>query len=177
MSLIMVIMVAISLSMDAFSLSIAYGTLNIEKKQINYLSVIVGLYHFFMPLFGMFVGKQVVSLLPIKTSTLVFIVLFFIGVEMIFETFKEEKNIKILSLLEMLLFGFAVSLDSFSVGLGLKVLYKDPLVAAFIFSISSFIFTYIGLLMGKKINNIVGKLATLFGGITLIILGIIYLLQ
>ena len=35
MSIIMVIIVAISLSMDAFSLSLAYGTLNLEKKYIN----------------------------------------------------------------------------------------------------------------------------------------------
>lgn len=175
MSLIMVMMVAISLSMDAFSLSLAYGTLNMQKKDINYLSIIVGIYHFFMPLLGMYVGKTIISLLPIKPDTLVFIVLFFIGIEMIIESFKDEKNIKILSVLEMIIFGFAVSLDSFSVGLGLKILYRIPVVAALLFSISSFIFTYLGLILGKKINNLVGKIATIFGGVTLIIIGIIYL--
>lgn len=175
MSLIMVMMVAISLSMDAFSLSLAYGTLNMQKKDINYLSIIVGIYHFFMPLLGMYVGKTIINLLPIKPDTLVFIVLFFIGIEMIIESFKDEKNIKILSVLEMIIFGFAVSLDSFSVGLGLKILYRIPVVAALLFSISSFIFTYLGLILGKKINNLVGKIATIFGGVTLIIIGIIYL--
>lgn len=175
MSLIMVMMVAISLSMDAFSLSLAYGTLNMQKKDINYLSIIVGIYHFFMPLLGMYVGKTIINLLPIKPDTLVFIVLFFIGIEMIIESFKDEKNIKILSIFEMILFGFAVSLDSFSVGLGLKILYRIPVVAALLFSISSLIFTYLGLMLGKKISNLVGKIATIFGGVTLIIIGIIYL--
>jgi len=176
MSLIMVIVVAISLSMDAFSLSLAYGTLNMDKKQIRLLSVIVGIYHLIMPLIGMYVGKTIINLLPIKPTTLVFLVLLFIGIEMIIESNKQEKNIKILSFIEMIIFGFAVSLDSFTVGLGLKVLYKIPLVAAFIFSISSFIFTYVGLKLGTKINSIVGKISTILGGITLIIIGIIYLI-
>ena len=34
MSIIMVIVIAVSLSMDAFSLSLAYGTLNLEKSQL-----------------------------------------------------------------------------------------------------------------------------------------------
>lgn len=176
MSLIMVIIVAISLSMDAFSLSLAYGTLNMEKKNIKILSVIVGIYHFVMPLIGMYVGKTIINILPIKPSTVVFIVLLFIGIEMIIETFKQDKNIKILTLVEMIIFGFAVSVDSFTVGLGLKVLYKYSFVSALIFSISSLIFTYLGLILGKKINNIIGKLATILGGITLIVIGLIYLL-
>ena len=61
MSIIMVIVIAVSLSMDAFSLSLAYGTLNLEKSQIRLLSLIVGLYHFFMPLLGMWVGTKILN--------------------------------------------------------------------------------------------------------------------
>lgn len=173
--MILVILIGISLSMDAFSLSLAYGTLNIKNRNINLLTLIVGLYHFFMPLIGMFVGKKIVSLLPIESDTLVFIVLFLIGIEMIIESFKEEKEIKNLNILEMLLFGFAVSIDSFSLGFGLKSLYKLPYVSAFIFSISSMIFTYLGLKLGKKINQKIGSFSTILGGITLIVIGIIYI--
>ena len=173
--MILVILIGISLSMDAFSLSLAYGTLNIKNRNINLLTLMVGLYHFFMPLIGMFVGKKIVSLLPIESDTLVFIVLFLIGIEMIIESFKEEKEIKNLNILEMLLFGFAVSIDSFSLGFGLKSLYKLPYVSAFIFSISSMIFTYLGLKLGKKINQKIGNLSTILGGITLIVIGIIYI--
>lgn len=175
MSLFMVLAVAISLSMDAFSLSLAYGTLNMEKKQINLLSVIVGLYHLCMPLLGMTVGNTVIHLLPISPNTLVFLVLLFIGIEMIIESFKQENNIKVLNFIEMLVFGFAVSLDSFSVGLGLKVIYQNPIIAASIFMISSFFFTYLGLVLGKKLNDSIGTISTIFGGLALIIIGIIYL--
>lgn len=170
-----IILIGISLSMDAFSLALAYGTLNLKNKDINLLSIIVGLYHYFMPLLGMFVGKKIINLLPISSNFLVFIVLFLIGIQMIIESFKEEKEIKKLNLFEMILFGLAVSIDSFSLGLGLKTLYKNPYISALVFSISSMLFTYIGLKLGKKINQKIGNISTIFGGITLIIIGIIYL--
>lgn len=173
--MILTILIGISLSMDAFSLSLAYGTLNIKNKNINILTFIVGMYHFLMPIIGMFVGKKIVSLLPIESNILVFIVLFLIGIEMIIESFKEDKDIKNLTIIEMLLFGLAVSIDSFSLGLGLKAIYKYPYVAALIFSISSMIFTYSGLKLGTKINQKIGNISTILGGITLIIIGIIYL--
>ena len=80
-----------------------------------------------------------------------------------------------MKLKELLIFGLAVSLDSFSVGLGLKAIYSNPLVSAFIFSISSLIFTYIGLLLGKKINECIGKISTIVGSLILIMIGILYL--
>lgn len=171
-----IILIGISLSMDAFSLALAYGTLNLKNRNINLLSIIVGLYHYFMPLLGMFVGKKIINLLPISSNFLVFIVLFLIGIQMIIESFKEEKEIKKLNLFEMILFGIAVSIDSFSLGLGLKTLYKNPYISALIFSISSMLFTYIGLKIGKKINQKIGNISTIFGGITLIIISIIYLM-
>ena len=61
MELLILFTIAVSLSMDAFSLSLAYGTLNLEKKDINNLSLIVGIYHFFMPLLGLFIGNIVLK--------------------------------------------------------------------------------------------------------------------
>ena len=153
MSIIMVIVIAVSLSMDAFSLSLAYGTLNLEKSQIRLLSLIVGLYHFFMPLLGMWVGTKILNFLPINPNTIVFIVLFFIGIQMIFETFKQENSVSIM-----------------------KTIYENTFVSALIFSISSAFFTSLGLFLGKRINDKIGKISTLFGGLALIIIGIIYLI-
>lgn len=175
MSIVMVIIVAISLSMDAFSLSLAYGTLNLEKKYINLLSIVVGIYHFVMPLLGMFIGESILNILPISTNVIVFVVLGLIGVEMIIESFKKEKSFSLMKISELLIFGLAVSLDSFSVGLGLSAIYKNPLVCSIIFSISSLLFTYIGLYLGKTINNLVGKVSTIIGGVILIIIGFLYL--
>ena len=171
----LVIVIAISLSMDAFSLSLAYGTLSLSKKDIKILSSIVGIYHFIMPLIGFFLGKQILRYVPINSNLIVFIVLFFIGVQMIIETFKTEEKIVKMKLMEMIIFGFAVSIDAFSVGVGLEGLCSNYLGTALVFSITSFLFTYMGLILGNKISKLIGKLSTLLGGITLIIIAIFYI--
>ncbi len=176
MSLVMVIMIAVSLSMDAFSLSLAYGTLNLEKKMIQLLSFIVGTYHFFMPLLGMWIGNKILSFLPIGPNIVVFLVLLVIGIEMIIESFKQTRAVHFMKFSELLLFGLAVSLDSFSVGLGLRAIYSKPIICSIIFSVASFLFTYLGLYLGKKINDMVGRISTRIGGIALICIGIFYLI-
>lgn len=175
MQLFMVIMIAISLSMDAFSLSLAYGTLSLEKKYMKLLAVIVGIYHFVMPLIGMWFGTGILSLIPINPNIIVFLVLLVIGIEMIVESFKNDAKIEIMTFTELLAFGFAVSLDSFSVGIGLQSIYQSPFISSLIFSLSATFFTYLGLVLGKKINTMFGKISTLLGGSILIIIGLLYL--
>lgn len=177
MSILIILVIAISLSMDAFSLALAYGTLKLDKKQIKQLSIIVGIFHFFMPLFGMVIGSTIFHLLPIKPSLIVFIILCFIGIQMIIESFKENRCIALMSFGQLLLFGFAVSVDSFSVGIGLKAINENYILCACLFSLSSFIFTYIGLLLGKKISLLIGKTSTIIGGIILIIIGLLYFIH
>ncbi|MBP3461696.1 MAG: manganese efflux pump [Bacilli bacterium] len=176
MQIITTIIIAISLSMDAFSLSIAYGTLNLNKKEISLLSIIVGIYHFIMPQIGHQIGIKILQILPLEPEIIVFLVLFLIGLQMILETIKEEKNIKKMNIKEMLIFGFAVSIDSFSVGIGLETICNNIILSSLLFSISSFLFTNIGLKLGTKINEYVGKISTLMGGIILMIIGLLYII-
>lgn len=176
MSLISVVIIAISLSMDAFSLSLVYGTLNMKKSDIKILSFIVGIYHFLMPLIGMYIGKIILQIFPLNPNIIVFIVLTFIGIQMIFESFRENTTIKLMNIKEYIFFGLAVSLDSFSVGIGLRAIYNYPIISALLFSISSLIFTYLGLNLGKTINKAIGKISTLLGGLCLVIIGISYLI-
>ena len=176
MKLLTILIIAVSLSMDAFSLSLAYGTLNLKKQYIKKLSIIVGIYHFIMPLLGLTMGNILLRLIPINPEIIVCIVLSFIGLEMIIDTFKKEEEVKIMKTKELLLFGLAVSIDSFSVGIGLKALTQNYILSVTMFSISSFTFTYLGLILGKKINNLIGKISTLLGGIILLIIGLIYVI-
>lgn len=177
MSIFIVILIAISLSMDAFSLSLAYGTLGLLKKDIMMLSSFVGIFHFFMPLIGMSVGSKILEFIPIPPELVVLTVLTVIGVQMIISPSSDNKDIKIMNLLELLSFAFAVSIDSFSIGLGLKTIYKNPIICSIIFMISSCFFTNLGLKMGKCLNNKLGNISTRIGGIMLILIGIIYMFK
>ena len=174
MNLFIILVIAISLSMDAFSLSLAYGTLDIDKKNMYTLSIIVGIYHFFMPLIGYFIGSNFIKFLPVASNFVVFVILTLIGLEMIVDTIRKEDELKVMRLYSMIVFGLTVSIDSFSVGIGLDTINKNIIVSSLIFSITSFIFTITGLFIGKKINQIFGKISTLIGGCVLILIAIFY---
>ena len=163
--------------MDAFSLSLAYGTINLRKKEILLLSLIVGIYHFIMPILGMNVGIYISKFISTSQNLLILIIFSLIGINMILESRKEKEEVKYMKLPQMILFGFAVSIDSFSIGISLNSISNNVLLCSSIFSITSLLFTYLGLKLGKKLNLIFGKISTLIGGITLILLGIIYILK
>ena len=172
---LLVIVMAVSLSMDAFSLALAYGLAGVSSKQKIIVPITVGIFHFFMPLFGMLLGNFILSKFMINYDLLVFVILIFIGIQMILDSFKEKKAKKF-SFLEIILFALAVSIDSFSVGITLTDINDNYLISAFIFALTSAFFTFVGLFFGDKIANLVGKVSTVIGGILLIIIGILYLL-
>ena len=88
----LVFLIAISLSMDAFSLALVYGIFGIDRKNKFILSIIVGMYHFVMPLLGMFIGELILSLFKFDTDILVSFILCFIGIQMFISSFKNEEK-------------------------------------------------------------------------------------
>ncbi len=174
MSVTLIILIAFCLSMDAFSLSLAYGTLGIDSKNKFYLSFITGLFHFFMPLLGLFIGNIIFNFIKINPDVLVFVILTFIGGQMIVSSFKSE-SVKLMRFSEFFLFALAVSIDSFSVGITLTKEGSGFLFAPIVFSFVSFAFTYIGLSIGNKIANLLGKISPIIGGIVLIIIALTYI--
>lgn len=177
MEIIFIFIIAISLSMDAFSLAIAYGMINLRKKDIIALSTIVGIYHFFMPILGMLIGKYIVKFIHVGEDIIMLVIFSIIGFNMIVESKKEQRFLKCMELGEMVLFGLAVSIDSFSVGISLNNLNVPFVICSILFSFVSFIFTYLGLKLGKKLNYMIGRTATLIGGIMLILLGVFYIIK
>ena len=172
-----VFLIALGLSMDAFSVSLLYGTFSFETKKILKVSLIVGIFHFIMPLIGNYLGYAVLNLIPFKIEIFTFLIFSLIGIDMIVETFKKT-DIKIIdNIIETILFSLAVSIDSLITGVSLKYLTSSLLVSYFTFFIVSMVMTYLGFNLGKKINLKYGNLSTLFGGFLLIIIGIIELLR
>ncbi len=171
----LVFLMAVSLSMDAFSLALVYGTLGMSKKYKIFLSIIVGMYHFVMPLLGMFLGEIILSLFNFNYDILVFLILTFIGVEMVVNSFKSEDEVSSLKVSDLFLFGLAVSIDSFTLGITLPSLNVSKVISPFIFALVSCLFTFIGLSIGNKIQKLLGKVATIIGGVILILIGVFFL--
>lgn len=175
MKILSIILIGLSLSMDAFSLALFYGSKGINNKNIIKLSISVGIFHFIMPLIGYILGSVIFSFIKIDTNIIIFVILSVIGIEIIVDGLKQKKDVNVCTI-EILGFSLAVSIDSFSVGIGLTNIIKNVIISPIIFSLISFMFTYIGLKIGKFLSNKFGSIATTFGGILLIILGIFYIM-
>lgn len=169
-----IFLIAISLSMDTFSLSIIYGTTGLENKKIYLLSFIVGIFHFFMPLFGNIIGSFILDKLPISASIVVGIIFILIALQMISQ---KEDMVNLKNIWMLLLFGLTVSLDSFSVGIGISLITKQYLISYLTFFVVSMFFTFIGLKFGKYLSEKFGNRATIIGATILAILGITYLIK
>ncbi len=174
--MLIIILVAIGLSMDAFSLSLAYGTMGFLPKERYLLAIIVGIYHFIMPLVGLFLGVNILTFIKINPNLIAFIILFFIGGEMIVSSLWKKSNIRDIAVKEFVIFGFAVSIDSFSVGIGLEAMTNNYMLAATMFALLSSSLTLLGLAVGYRVNKLLGNVAPMLGGLLLIGISVYYLL-
>ena len=171
-----IFLIAVSLSMDAFSLALVYGLLIYGKRRKLLLSIIVGIYHFIMPLIGLIFGNILDKINIINLDLVSFLILLYIGIDLILSTLKKEDKISTNNF-GLLIFGLSVSLDSLTLGIGLNSITTNYLLSSTIFSITSLIFTYLGLNLGNILNQKYGKISTLIGGIILLTLGIVYIFK
>lgn len=174
--LISLFIIGVALSMDTFSLALSTGTFINNSKKIFKLSFIVGCMHFIMPLLGMILGSHLIAIFELQCDIVLGIILIIIAIEMIIDLVKkEEPNFKF-NIIGMFLFAFGVSIDSFSLGFGLKAITDNIILANSVFAICSFSFTFVGLYIGKFANKYLGVYANIIGAVILAILGVIHLI-
>jgi len=141
-----IILIGISLSIDAFSLAFTIG-LN-SKSNISYkkYSFIVGLFHFFMPFLGFILKLLIVNkIVYIPNREILIVVLILLIFSILFDK-NENKD-----LINPFIFALSVSIDSSIMGLTLKK--YNILFSIISFSIISYIFTLIGFKMSIKFKS------------------------
>ncbi len=178
MSIITLIILGISLSLDAFSLSIIYGTFIYSKKIKLFLSLTVGIFHFIMPLLGSYIGSFIIANFISDPDILVAIIFTVLSIEMLLSIKDLDQNTKeFKNILEALFFAFSVSIDSFTVGIALGSGEENVVTAGLIFAFLSGLFTFCGLNIGTKLSLKFGKLANVIGSILLLILAIAHFFE
>ena len=60
--------------MDAFALALSYGIKDIKLKNVTITAITVGIFHFFMPLIGNYVGISLFEYTIIKPKYVLFFV-------------------------------------------------------------------------------------------------------
>lgn len=170
-----ILLIGISLSMDTFSLSLSLGSIVKENKYLKYFPLVVGIFHYILPLLGNLIGIKIISTFNIASNIILGLILIILGINLAIHYFKDEE-IKInLNIISIVLLAFSVSIDSFSVGLGISNITNKHYLSSLIFSVCSFSFTLMGLIIGKYSNKVIGKYASMLGIILLLLLGIYHL--
>ena len=110
MEILIYFFMAVGLSMDAFSLAIAYGANNINKIKIIMLSAFVGIFHFLMPYIGSIIGSKIFFIME-KSNFIISIVFFLLALEM-YKSRNEEHDGILTNIMSLIIFAFTVSIDS-----------------------------------------------------------------
>ncbi|GIN57187.1 putative manganese efflux pump MntP [Lederbergia ruris] len=171
--IVTVMIMAFAVSMDAFSISIGMGAYKIRLRQIFYIGLVVGIFHLLMPLLGIFAGHLLSGTFGGIAIYIGGILLIILGLQMVLTIFRSDAGSTFMPVgWGVLLFSFLVSIDSFSAGLSLGIFGAKAALAVICFSAMSVGMTWCGLLIGRKMQNMLGVYGELLGGIILIAYGI-----
>ena len=173
MNILMIFLIGLSLSMDTFSLSLSLGTLNISKRRIVIYSLLVGVFHFFLPLLGYCLSSSLKSIITISGNRLLMIVFVFLAVSMLINLFSKEEKQYRFNIIDMFICALSVSIDSFTIGIGLIFSIKTVLLCCTIFFTLSLIFTILGFALGVICKHKFGKIANIIGLILIVLVMII----
>ena len=177
------ILFGVGLAMDAFSVSIANG-LNEPKMPVRRMLLIAGTFAVFqtaMPLTGWLCVHSIAEAFQAFQPFIPWIalaLLLFIGIKMIVEGRKEEKDgddeeVKLLRGGALLVQGIATSIDALSVGFTIaEYNLVFALVESVIIGVVTFGICIAGVKLGKTVGMKLAGKASVFGGIVLILIGL-----
>lgn len=179
------VLLGLGLSMDAFSISIANGLVEpgMKRTRMFQIASVYAVFQGLMPLIGWVLVKTV-SVLFSSFEKLIpwiaLILLLFIGGKMIIESISKksdskEEEAKETKITWKLLFvqGIATSIDALSVGFTISdYSFLKALAAVLVIAVVTLAMCMGGLVFGKKIGNKFSSVATIIGGVILILIGI-----
>jgi putative Mn2+ efflux pump MntP len=176
-----ILLIAFSLAMDAFAVSIALGIKEGRRntKLAIKVSFTFALFLVAMQLIGYFLGTYIKGYFSHYTDLIAFILLLSIGLNMIREWKQDDEDIiskrTYSNFLNLLFLGFATSIDDLSVGLSLSLINLNIYTSTIIIAIVTFLLSFVGVIFGFIIGDKFDK-SELIGGIALISLGFYILL-
>ena len=185
MNFIALIFTGFALSMDAFAVSITKGITikNLKKSTALKMALAFGLFQGGMPLLGWILGISFKNYIEAIDHWIAFILLGFIGFNMIKGFFEDKKDEESelefsatsddvdLSNKEIIMLAIATSIDALAVGISFAFLNVNIIPASLIICIITFLVCAVGAFIGNKVGDIFNGYAELVGGVILILIG------
>lgn len=178
-------LIAVGLSMDAFAVSVCKG---LAMKRCTWskaclVGAYFGIFQAGMPLAGYFLGVQFRDIITSIDHWIAFILLGFIGGNMVREVFKSgdeeccQDTDASLDVRTMLGLAVATSIDALAVGVTFAFLKVDIVPAVSFIGMITFTLSVAGVRIGNIFGTRYQAKAQLFGGIILILMGVKILLE
>lgn len=168
--------------MDVFAVSIVSGSVykRLKMRHIFRMAVFFGSFQAFMPLVGSLAGLSIKEYTAGFDHWIAFGLLSAVGAKMIYESFRisparqtfDPSNIFVLLVLSV-----ATSIDALAVGVTLSLITSSIIVAVIIIGAVTFVLSYLGVYIGKKIGHFFENKIEALGGLVLIGLGLKILIQ
>lgn len=180
-----IILIGISLAMDAFAASICKG---LKMKKIDYKYTIIvaaffGGFQALMPFIGWVLGRQFERYIESIDHWIAFVLLVVIGGKMLLEAREgAEEEIQREDKMEydyknLVVLAFATSIDALAVGVTFAFFKVNIVLAVSLIGIITFIISFIGVKIGNRFGIKYKSKAEIAGGVVLILIGIKILLE
>jgi putative Mn2+ efflux pump MntP len=184
MSLWTLIGIAIGLAMDAFAVAIGAG-LTLQKvtlRQTFRLAFHFGLFQALMPIIGWLAGLTVQRWIQEIDHWIAFGLLGAIGGKMIYEalTHSDEQRARRSDPTKgssLVMLSVATSIDALAVGLSLALLGVEIWWPAVVIGLVAGAFTTVGLQLGQRFGELLGRRMEVVGGVILIGIGVRILIE
>jgi putative Mn2+ efflux pump MntP len=182
MSFVELLLIAIGVSMDAFSVSLCKG---LTTKRFSWRMALTcglwfGLFQALMPIIGYIFGSQFQHLIVNIDHWIAFGLLSIIGINMIHEAFADKeshKQSRALDFKTMFLLAIATSIDALAVGVSFACIQVELWSSVALIGFTTFMLSIVGVKIGNAFGSKFEKNAELFGGIILILIGLKILLE
>ncbi len=184
MSLYELFILAVGLSMDAFSVAVCKGlsTQKLQKKHYLIIGAWFGGFQALMPAIGNLLGSTFSKYIENYDHWVAFVLLVLIGANMLREAFSKEEEAETkdasFSFKSMFVLAVATSIDALAVGVSFALLPDVNITAAVLFiGAITFILSAVGLKVGNVFGTKYKKKAEIVGGVILILIGVKILLE
>lgn len=175
MSIIELLILAVGLSMDAFAVSVCKGLSlgDIKVKHMCIAGVWFGGFQALMPLIGYFLGSFFAEMITKCAHWIAFVLLAFIGGNMIKEALGEDEEVDSnMGAKTMLPLAVATSMDALAVGVTFAFLQVAIVPAVSFIGVITFFCSAIGVKIGSIFGSKYRSKAEFAGGIILVLIGI-----
>ncbi len=177
MSFFDIILIGISLAMDAVCVSVSNG-ISMKGNKIKLAtitSITFGIFQGIMPLIGFFAGSLFIDAFSKYSVYIVAIIFLILGVKMIYDGFNEkdeDETITKISFGILMIQGIATSIDALAVGVGFCAIKVNIVTCSLIICFTTIVMTFIAFLLGKKIRKVLNNNAEIFAGILLLLIAL-----